>query len=48
MVGGTAETKWKCRLCFRGGTSPTTITPKLCDKCAKLTNRCYECGKLMK
>ncbi|MBR0491006.1 MAG: hypothetical protein IJJ82_03045 [Clostridia bacterium] len=46
MMGGCAITKWKCKLCLRGGESSTTVTPKLCDLCSKLTNRCSECGKL--
>ena len=46
MMGGAAFTKWKCSLCYRGGESSTTVTPELCDVCAKITNRCSECGKL--
>ena len=48
IIGGDQVTKWKCSLCFRGGTSGTTITPELCNKCAKITNKCDECGKLIK
>lgn len=46
MYGGDAITNWKCKLCLRGGESSTTVTPKLCELCSKLTNRCSECGKL--
>ena len=46
IMGGAAITNWKCKLCLRGGESTTTVTPKLCELCSKLTNRCSECGKL--
>ena len=46
IIGGCAFTKWNCKLCYRGGESSTTIIPKLCDRCAKITNRCAQCAKL--
>ncbi len=48
IIGGCAITEWTCAICGKKDESSTTITPKLCEDCAKITNRCGICGKLLK
>ncbi len=45
-IAGDAISPWKCGLCYRTELHSNTATPELCSLCAKLTNRCEECGKL--
>ena len=48
IIGGDAITGWTCAICGKEGESSTTNTPKLCEDCAEITNRCETCGKLLK
>ena len=45
-VGATVVTPWSCKICGYSETSGTNIVPAICSKCAKITGRCSECGKL--
>lgn len=47
-IARDALTKWKCKLCGVSSINPDTNVPKMCEKCANLTGRCYKCGKLKK
>ena len=46
MVSLPAGSVWKCGLCYRVGHYPNSNTPKLCDICSRITNRCNQCAKL--
>lgn len=43
---GDAFTDWECKICGKKNTNPDTNVPEICFDCARITNRCYECGKL--
>ncbi len=47
-LGGDALTAWTCKLCGYSDINPDTDVPVICNKCANLTGRCMECGKLEK
>lgn len=47
-IAGDALTEWKCQLCGTSAINSDTNIPKLCENCAKITGRCYQCGKLKK
>lgn len=46
-MGGDAMTSYNCGICKKSCMNGTTNTPKLCDDCAKVTNRHNYCGKLL-
>lgn len=48
MVAGQAFTQYRCKLCNKKYSHPTTATPKICSSCAEITGRCKDCGKLQK
>lgn len=45
-LGGDALTPYKCEICGKIQVNGNTAVPKICEKCAMITNRCQECGKL--
>lgn len=45
-IAGCALTDYKCTLCRRKATSPTTRIHEICDWCAERTGRCGLCGCL--
>lgn len=47
LIGGCAMTSYNCSICKKNCMNGTTNTPKLCDDCAKVTNRHSYCGKLL-
>ena len=46
MISGQAFTSYECNLCNKKYNHPNTGTPKICSKCATITNRCTDCGML--
>ncbi len=47
LIGGCAMTSYNCGICNKSCMNGNTNTPKLCDDCAKVTNRHTYCGKLL-
>ena len=37
---------WSCHICGYVSTGSSSARTLLCSKCANITNRCSECGKL--
>ena len=44
-INATVITNWRCEACFKSGTHSNSGTPKLCDNCSSITQRCKWCGK---
>ena len=45
-IVGFGSTTWKCDICGYEKTYGNTDVPTICGDCARITNRCLECGKL--
>lgn len=46
-VSCAVVTNWTCRICGKEDTSGYSDAPAICFDCAKATNRCNKCGKLL-
>lgn len=42
----TIVSQYKCRICGKTFSYPSSPTPIICDDCARITHRCQWCGKL--
>lgn len=47
LFGGAAMSEGRCGICKRKDVYGNTSHPRICDDCAKITNRCDTCGKLI-
>ena len=47
MLGGDSMTEGRCGICKKKELYGSTSHPRICSYCAKITNRCDWCGKLI-
>ena len=48
LIGCTVMTPYKCEICGKRQMEGSSPAPQICKECATITNRCRDCGKLLK